>query len=127
MSIPDLEQLGYKIIGCAIEAHRNLGGCGLLESVYEDAMCYEFRINGLAYVRQLTLPVQYKDVILSTPMKVDLMVEDCIIVECKATMQYNPVFDAQLLTYLRLSNKRLGYVINFGERVLKDGIHRVVN
>ena len=123
----ELEQLGYRVIGCAIEAHRTLGGCGLVESVYEDALCYELQKAGLSYDRQLPQPVHYKDVILSTPLKIDLLVENLIIVECKATVNYNPVFEAQLLTYLRLARLKLGYVINFGEPVLKNGIHRVVN
>jgi len=123
----NIEQIGYRIIGCAIEAHRHLGGCGLLESVYEDALCYELEKSGLSFERQIALPVHYKDVVLASPMKIDLMVEKCVIIECKAVIQYNPVFEAQLLTYLRLSRLQLGYVINFGDPILKSGIHRVVN
>lgn len=123
----ELEQVGYRVIGCALEAHRSLGGCGLLESVYEEAFCYELEKAGLAFSRQISQPVHYKDTVLSTPLRLDLLVEHQIIVECKATINYNPVFESQLLTYLRLSKLKLGYVINFGEPVLKNGIHRVVN
>lgn len=122
-----IEDIGYKIIGCAIEAHKSLGGCGLLESIYEDALCYELSRTGLTYVRQALQPVHYKDAVLSTPLKIDLVIEKSVIVECKSTITYNPVFEAQLLTYLRLSKLKLGYVVNFGEPILKNGIHRVVN
>ena len=123
----DIEQLGYHIIGCAIEAHRTLGGCGLLESVYEDALCYELHANGIAFKRQITLPVPYKDTCLSSTYRLDLFIEEKVLVECKATVQYNAVFEAQLLTYMRLARVKLGYVINFGEPILKNGIHRVIN
>ncbi len=123
----DIEQLGYRIIGCAIEAHKSLGGCGLLESIYEDAMCYELSRTGLIFERQAFQPVHYKETILSTPLKIDLIIQKSVIVECKSTVAYNPVFESQLLTYLRLSKLKLGYVINFGEPTLKNGIHRVVN
>lgn len=123
----DLENLGYRVIGCAMEAHRTLGGCGLLESIYEDAFCYELEANGIAYTRQVILPVRYKNTTLSSPLRLDLLVDTRILVECKATLEYNPVFEAQLLTYMRLANIKLGYVINFGERMLKDGVRRVIN
>lgn len=123
----DIEQLGYRVIGCAIEAHKSLGGCGLLESLYEDALCYELAKAGFAFERQLLQPVHYKDTMLSTPLKIDLLIQKSIIVECKSTISYNSIFEAQLLTYLRLSKLKLGYVINFGEPILKHGIHRVVN
>src|SRR5690606_33248288 len=98
--IMDIEQLGYTIIGCAIEAHKTLGGCGLLESVYEDALCYELTANGLSFERQVVLPVRYKQAILPGTLKLDLFIERKVVVECKSTIQYNPVFEAQLLTYL---------------------------
>ncbi len=123
----DIEQLGYRVIGCALEAHITLGGCGLLESLYEDALCYELEKAGFVYVRQQVQPVHYKDTILATPLRTDLIIENSIIIECKSTINYNPVFESQLLTYLRLTKLKLGYVINFGEPILKNGIHRVVN
>lgn len=111
----------------AIESHRTLGGPGLLESVYEEALAWELMQKGLDVQRQLALPIPYKGHLLASPLKIDLLVEKKVIVECKSTTKYNEVFESQVLTYLRLSNMRLGLVINFGEKRVKDGIHRVVN
>jgi GxxExxY protein len=115
------------ILNAAIEVHRTLGGPGLLESVYEEALAWELTQAGLVVRRQLEVPIQYKNQVLSTPLRLDLLVQDLVIVECKATSRYNEVFEAQTLTYLRLMNLKLGLVINFGERFVKDGFHRVVN
>ena len=115
------------IVECAIEVHRTLGGPGLLESVYEEALVWELRQRGLDVQRQVPLPIHYKGQTLATPLKIDLIVSELVIVECKATTQYNDIFESQLLTYLRLSERKLGLVINFGERLVKNGIHRVVN
>ncbi len=115
------------IVECAIEVHRTLGGPGLLESVYEEALVWELRQRGLDVQRQVPLPVHYKGQTLATPLKIDLIVSELVIAECKATTQYNDIFESQLLTYLRLSDRKLGLVVNFGERLVKNGIHRVVN
>jgi len=115
------------IVECAIEVHRTLGGPGLLESVYEEALVWELEQRRLNVQRQVLLPISYKEHALANPLKVDLIVADLVIVECKATTQYNDIFESQLLTYLRLSERKLGLVINFGERLVKNGIHRVVN
>jgi len=115
------------IVECAIEVHRTLGGPGLLESVYEEALVWELRQRGLDVQRQVPLPIHYKGQTLATPLKIALIVSELVIVECKATTQYNDTFESQLLTYLRLSERKLGLVINFGERLVKNGIHRVVN
>lgn len=115
------------IVRSAIEAHRTLGGPGLLESVYEEALAWELRQAGLTVDRQVSLPIPYKGHTLASPLRIDLIVGDKVIVECKATSKYNEVFEAQTLTYLRLTGLKLGLVINFGERLVKDGIHRVVN
>ncbi len=115
------------IVECAIEVHRTLGGPGLLESVYEEALVWELRQRGLDVQRQVPLPIHYKGQTLATPLKIDLIVSELVIVECKATTQYNDIFESQLLTYLRLSDRKLGLVMNFGERLVKNGIHRVVN
>ncbi len=115
------------ILDCAIEVHRTLGGPGLLESVYEEALVWELTQRGLQVARQASLPVRYKGFILATPLRLDLVVESKVIVECKATTEYNPVFEAQALTYLRVSGLKLALVINFGELLLKDGFHRVAN
>jgi GxxExxY protein len=115
------------IVECAIEVHRTLGGPGLLESVYEEALVWELEQRKLSVLRQVLLPISYKGHTLATPLKIDLIVADLVIVECKATTQYNDIFESQLLTYLRLSERKLGLVVNFGERLVKNGIHRVVN
>lgn len=111
----------------SIEAHRTLGGPGLLESVYEEALAWELTQAGVPVQRQVSLPIPYKGQTLGTPLRIDLIVGDKVIVECKATTQYNTIFEVQLLTYLRLTGLKLGLVINFGEKLVKNGIHRVVN
>jgi GxxExxY protein len=115
------------IVSAAIEVHRTLGGPGLLESVYEEALVWELRQVGCRVERQVQTPILYKSVTLSTPLRIDLLINSLVIVECKAVSMYLELFEIQTLTYLRLRNLRLGLVINFGERLVKDGIHRVVN
>lgn len=115
------------ILNASIEVHRTLGGPGLLESVYEEALAWELSQAGLLVRRQLEVPIHYKSRVLATPLRLDLLIQELVIVECKATSRYNEVFEAQALTYLRLMNLKLGLVINFGERFVKDGFHRVVN
>ncbi len=122
--IGEINRLTERIIGCAIEVHRVLGP-GLLEQVYESAMCIEFEELGLRYIRQSRIPAYYKDRLLGD-YKVDLIVEDLVIVEVKSVERMNPVFEAQLLTYLRLTGKRLGLLINFNSRLVKDGIKRLI-
>ncbi len=121
------DKLSYEIIGAAIEVHRTLGGPGLLESVYEEAMVYELQSRGIIVERQVEVPIDYKEQRLATPLRVDLLVGNLVIVENKATIAYNPIFETQTLTYLRLMKLKLGLVINFGEKYVKNGIHRVVN
>lgn len=115
------------IVASAIEVHRTLGGPGLLESAYEEALCWELSTAGLQVARQVPVPIAYKGQILAVPLRLDVLVNDKVIVEVKATSQYNSIFEAQALTYLRLTGLKLALVINFGERVVKSGIHRVVN
>ena len=115
------------IVDAAIEVHRVLGGPGLLESVYEEALVCELQQRGVGLQRQLPVPIMYKGHTLSTPLRLDLLIEKKVIVECKALALYNTVFESQLLTYLRLTGLRLGLVINFGETLVNKGIHRVVN
>ena len=115
------------IIGAAIEAHRTLGGPGLLESVYEEAFVWELCQKELDVERQKSVVIPYKGTTLGNPLVIDVLIENLIIVECKATVNYHPIYEAQLLTYLRITGLRLGFVINFGEKMVKDGIHRVVN
>lgn len=120
-------EISRQIVTAAIEVHRTLGGPGLLESVYEEAISWELCQAGLTVQRQIELPITYKGNALASPLRIDLLVEGSVIVECKTTSHYNEIFEAQILTYLRLTKLKLGMVINFGERLVKDGIHRVVN
>lgn len=120
-------EISKHIVDCAIEVHRTLGGPGLLEGVYEEALAWELRQRGLYVERQFEVPITYKGCQLATPLRLDMLVENCVIVEVKATTAYNSIFEAQTLTYLRLMNLKLGLVINFGEKYVKHGIHRVVN
>ncbi len=115
------------IVGAAIEVHRNLGGPGLLESVYEEALAYELMRSGFHVERQKEVPIVYKGQALGNPLRLDLVIERSVIVECKAVSEYNSIFEVQTLTYLRLTKLKLGLVINFGERYVKEGVHRVVN
>ncbi|GMV90976.1 MAG: hypothetical protein AMXMBFR82_07540 [Candidatus Hydrogenedentota bacterium] len=120
-------EISNVVVGCAIEVHKTLGGPGLLESVYEEALAWELAQRGLMVKRQLELPIRYKGNVLASPLRLDLLVNDRVIVECKAVREYNDIFEVQALTYLRMTDLRLGMVINFGDRVVKLGIHRVVN
>jgi len=115
------------IVTSAVEVHRVLGGPGLLESAYEEALCCELSGKGILVARQVQVPIHYKRQILATPLRIDVLANEKVIIEIKATTQYNPIFEAQALTYLRLTGLKLALVINFGERVVKSGIHRVVN
>jgi GxxExxY protein len=122
--VTEINVLTHKIIGHAIEAHRVLGP-GLLETIYEAAMCIEFDDAGVKYERQARLPAYYKGRMLGE-YRVDLVVDDLVLVEVKAIERLNPVFEAQLLTYLPLTGKRIGLLINFNSRLLKDGVKRLI-
>jgi len=125
-----LKELTEKVIGAAIEAHRTLGGPGLMEKVYETAFCKELDNAGLKYRRQCECPILYKGEDIGDPehpLRIDVLVEDALVVECKAVSQNNPVFSAQCLTYLRLKDLPLGLVINFGLPTLVQGVERVIN
>jgi GxxExxY protein len=121
------DEFSFVIIGAAIDVHKTLGGPGLLESVYEEALVWELQNRGLLVERQVEVPINYKGNQLATPLRIDLLVENLVIIEDKAAVKYNPIFEIQTLTYLRLTNLRLGLVINFGEEFVKQGVHRVVN
>ena len=123
----DENELSKIIVESAVEVHRSLGGPGLLESVYEEALVWELLQRRISLERQLVVPIVYKGHSLATPLRLDILVENKVIIEVKSATQYNPIFEAQTLTYLRMLNLKLGLVINFGERLVKDGIHRVVN
>ncbi len=119
------ERLTEALIGAAIEVHKALGP-GLLESVYEACLCRELELRGLQCARQVELPISYKGVKLDGGCRADLLVGSTVVVEIKAVEAVLPVHEAQLLTYLRLSGRRVGLLINFNVPVLKDGIVRRV-
>ncbi|MDB4305978.1 GxxExxY protein [bacterium] len=120
-------EISRVIVDAAIEVHRELGGPGLLESVYEEALAFELAERGLSVERQQKVPVVYKGRRLAGNLRLDLIVNQKVIVECKATTMYSSVFEAQALTYLRLLDLKLAMVINFGKRRVSQGVHRVVN
>jgi GxxExxY protein len=119
------EEMTSTIIGCAIEVHKSLGP-GLLESAYEECLCYELSSKGISCKRQVALPVVYKGIALDCGYRMDVVVADTIILEIKSIERLNPIHEAQLLTYLRLSGLRVGLIINFNVPVLKNGIIRKV-
>jgi GxxExxY protein len=120
-------EISRHIIGCAIEAHRTFGGPGLLEGVYEEALAWELSQRGLIVARQIIVPIRYKGREIGAPLRLDMLVDQRVIVEVKAVSQYNSIFEVQALTYLRLLSLKLALVINFGEKFVRDGVHRVVN
>ncbi|MGB7622671.1 MAG: GxxExxY protein [Terriglobia bacterium] len=120
----EINKLTEKIIGCAIEVHRNLGP-GLLEATYEAALCVEMELAGLNFRRQLVFPVVYKGRSIGE-YRLDLVVEDAVVVEIKSVERFDPVFEAQVLTYLKVTGKNIGLLINFNSRLLKDGIKRYI-
>lgn len=120
-------QITGMIVDCAVEVHRTLGGPGLLESVYEEALVWGLERRGLDVQRQVSLPITYKDQLLASPLRIDLIVGGKVIVECKAVSKHSEIFEAQTLTYLRLAGLKVGLVLNFGERLVKNGVYRVVN
>ena len=113
-----------RIIGMAIEVHRCLGP-GLLESLYESALCIELEASGLPFQRQLLLPINYKGHLIGE-YRLDLLVDDLVVVELKSVARHDPVFEAQVLTYLRATKKRVGLLINFNSPVLRSGIKRLI-
>ena len=119
-------ELSYKIIGVIIELHKQIGP-GLLESAYENALAYELRSMGLEVSQQVSMPFVYKEVNLEVGYRIDILVENKIILEIKSVESLAPVHYSQLLTYLKLSDKRLGLLINFNSKLVKDSIHRIVN
>ena len=126
-SNPHENEIAKKIVDAAIEVHRELGGPGLLESVYEEALIYELREKGLPVERQKQVPICYKGQVLSTPLRLDILVGNRVIVEVKAVSNGNSVFESQLLTYLRLTDLKLGLLINFGHTLVKNGVRRIIN
>ena len=109
----------------AFSLHRVLGP-GLLESVYEKCFCYELQHKQIPFLRQQMVPIHYKDLIVEDGLRLDLFIDDCLIVELKAQENYHPVWEAQLLSYLKLTGIRIGYLINFHVPLMKNGLKRIV-
>ncbi len=126
MQKENLNKLSGIVLDCSIEVHRNLGP-GLLESVYEVCLCKELSLKGIKFQRQVLLPVNYKGEKLDADYRIDVLVEDEIIIELKSVEQINQVYEAQLLTYLKLADKKLGLLINFNVPRLIDGFKRMLN
>jgi len=123
----ELNDISGQIVDAAIEVHRKLGGPGLLDSIYEEALAVELSQRGLKVERQKTVPVLYKGRRLATDFRMDLLVERRVVVEGKATSITHPVYESQILTYLRLLDLKLGLVVNFGKPRVVDGVRRVAN
>ena len=122
----DINAISGKIIGACIEKHKALGP-GLLESAYQECLCYELSVGGLKFERERDLPVKYKQVSLDCGYRMDLVVENLIVVELKNVERLAPIHGAQLLTYLRLAKLPLGLLINFNVPVLTQGVKRIAN
>ena len=121
------DELSHQIIGASIEVHKTLGGPGLLESIYEAALCHELTLRGLCIQRQRPVPVIYKGVIIKEPLYIDVLVENKVLVEIKATDKNHSIYEIQVLTYLRLTGIKLGLLINFGFPLVRDGVSRIIN
>ena len=119
----DINIITERIIGAAIEVHKTLGP-GLMESAYEECLCREFELRGIGVERQFPLPVEYKGTMLDCGYRLDLLVEQSVVVEIKSLTSIQPIHEAQLLTYLKLGGWKVGLLINFNVRALKDGICR---
>ena len=122
----DINELSSKIIGAAIEVHKALGP-GLLESAYEESFCYELSLRKISFERQKPLPIIYKDKMLDCGYRLDVVVDNAIIVELKSCDKIEPIHKAQLLSYLKLSGLNLGLLLNFNTALMKDGIVRIAN
>lgn len=127
MTRKEIDALSYKIIGCAIEVHRHLGP-GLLESVYEKCMMQELAINNIKYRSQVKTDISYKGIELNTELRLDLLVEDAIVLELKSVEVMHPLFTAQILSYMNILQKPKGILINFNcENIYKEGQKTLVN
>jgi GxxExxY protein len=121
----EFDELSNRVIGCAIEVHRALGP-GLLESTYEQCLAHELKLSGIAFRLQWPLPVEYKEVRLDCGYRVDVLVEEALILELKCVEQIKDIHEAQLITYMKLARIGTGLLINFNVRRLRDGIKRFV-
>jgi GxxExxY protein len=121
----EVNEITRTIIGCAIEVHKQLGP-GLLESAYEECLAFELEQKGIHFERQKALPIQYKSIQLEYGYRIDLLVKKCVVVELKSVEALNPIHDAQILTYMKFSEKKIGLLINFNVLILKDGLKRLI-
>ena len=121
-----IDELSYKVIGCAMEVHKTLGP-GLFENIYEQALVHELTLNGIPVKTQVEIEINYKGTNLGNGLRLDVLVDNTLIVELKSVEELKPLHHKQLLTYLRLTDKRVGLLINFNTENLKDGIKRIVN
>jgi len=119
------EAVATKIVDAAYAVHKALGP-GLLEKVYETCFCHELKKRGLSYQRQVDIPIEYDGIRFNEGLRLDVLVEDLVVCEIKAVDKTNPVWEAQLLSYLRLTGKRVGFLINFNVPILKSGIKRLI-
>jgi GxxExxY protein len=119
-------EISNKIIGCAIEVYKQLGP-GLLESAYQECLLYELKISGLEVQKEKPMPIIYKEIKLDHGYRIDLLVENKVVIEIKTVEVLNDVHTAQVLTYLKLGNYKLGLLLNFQVSVLKNGIKRIIN
>jgi GxxExxY protein len=122
----DLDSLSYKIIGLAIEVHRQLGP-GLLESAYQQCLYYEIKKAGLKVEKEITLPIVYKEIKLDQGYRIDLLIEDKLVIELKTVESFTSIHFAQILTYLKLGNYPLGLLINYNSKILRNNIKRFIN
>lgn len=120
------DPLSYRVIGCAMEVYNTLGP-GLLESAYEKALMHELQQNGLSVTSQIPIEMNYKGINLGEGLRLDLLVENSLIIELKSAEELKPIHYKQLLTYLRLTNIRIGLLINFNVNDFRDGVKRVIN
>lgn len=117
--------LAAQVVNIAISIHKQLGP-GLLESVYEKCFCHELSHRNIPFVRQQSVEIIYNDFLVDDGLRIDILVDDLVIIELKAQENYHPVWEAQLLSYLKLTKKRLGYLLNFHVPLMKDGIKRMI-
>ena len=122
----DINGLTGEVIGAAIEVHKALGP-GLLESAYEECLCHELRLRGIQFERQVELPIEYKGTKLNCGYRMDVVADDQVILELKSCEALHPIHEAQLLTYLRLTGRKVGLLINFNVPILREGIKRLAN
>ena len=126
MTKKEVTQLSYEITGFAIKVHKILGP-GLLESIYEKCLVHELEKNGYAVQKQLKVPIIYDDIVIDADLKVDLLVNDCVVVELKAVEELNPIFEAQLMTYMKILKKPQGLLINFFTTNITKSLKPIIN